>query len=183
MIGSTLSTPIHAIEYEQNSQKLIANPMIRMIAACARNRVMGINGTLPWKIERDWEHFLETTRDGVMIMGRRCYEDFVEHARNRKVIALSRNPNHHFAYAQRADCLSGALEMASSMGKNTWICGGEEIYREAMPLCEELHLTQIDASFEGDAFFPSWEEHFPNEVSRREMNFDGYPLAFLVFKK
>ncbi|MEK9783528.1 MAG: dihydrofolate reductase, partial [Opitutales bacterium] len=133
--------------------------MIRMIAACARNRVMGINGTLPWKIERDWEHFLETTRDGVMVMGRRCYEDFVEHARNRKVIALSRNPNHHFAYAQRADCLSGALEMASTMGKNTWICGGEEIYREAMPWGEELYLTQIDASFEGDAFFPSWEEH------------------------
>ena len=44
MLGSTPSTPIHAIEYEPNSQKLIANPMIRMIAACARNRVMGING-------------------------------------------------------------------------------------------------------------------------------------------
>ena len=73
--------------------------------------------------------------------------------------------------------------MASSMGKNTWICGGEEIYLEAMPWCEELYLTQIDASFEGDAFFPSWEEHFPNEVSRREMNFEGYRLAFLVFKK
>ena len=183
MLGSTLSTPIHAIEYERNSQKLIANPMIRMIAACARNRVMGINGTLPWNIEQDWEHFLETTRDGVMVMGRRCYEDFVEHARNRKVIALSRNPNHNFPHAQRADSLSGALEVASSMGKNIWICGGEEIYREAMPICEELHLTKIDADFNGDAYFPSWEEYFPLEVSRHKVNCEGYSLTFLLLKK
>ena len=55
--------------------------------------------------------------------------------------------------------------VASSMGKNIWICGGK-IYREA-PLSEELHLTQIDASFEGDAFFQVGKNTFPMVAGRR----------------
>ena len=66
--------------------------MIRMIAACAHNRVMGAGGTLPWKIKADWDYFLDTTKDGVLIMGRRCYEDFTEYAHTRQVVALSRDP-------------------------------------------------------------------------------------------
>ncbi|MDA7823376.1 dihydrofolate reductase [Opitutales bacterium] len=157
--------------------------MIRMIAACARNRVMGSGGTLPWKIQKDWEHFLQSTRNDALVMGRRCYEDFVEYAQERKVVVLTRNPTLTFAYAQRAGNLAEGIKQASAMARNVWICGGEEIYGEAMSICEELHLTQIDADFEGDARFPDWGDHFPNEQSRRETTGNGYRLTFLVLQK
>jgi hypothetical protein len=110
IFASTLSNLNHAIEYEHILKKPISYRMIRMIAACGRNRVMGSSGTLPWKIQKDWEYFLDTTRDGALVMGRKCYEDFVEHAQERKVVALTRNPNLTFAHAQRA----GSLKKVSS---------------------------------------------------------------------
>ena len=63
--------------------------MIRMIVACDRNRLIGSKGRLPWQIEEDWEHFLQTTHGGTLIMGRRCYEDFTEYAKLRTVVVLS----------------------------------------------------------------------------------------------
>jgi len=183
IFASTLSNLNHAIEYEHILKKPISYRMIRMIAACGRNRVMGSSGTLPWKIQKDWEYFLDTTRGGALVMGRKCYEDFVEHAQERKVVALTRNPNLTFAHAQRAGSLKESIRLASAMSNNVWICGGEQIYAEAMPLCEELHLTQIDADFVGDTHFPDWQDHFPNEQSRRETTGNGYPLTFLILQK
>ena len=77
--------------------------MIRMIAACARNRVMGSKGTLPWKIQEDWEYFLKTTGGGVLLMGRRCYEDFTEYASTRKLVVLSRDPDKTFTHIQGSE--------------------------------------------------------------------------------
>ena len=76
--------------------------MIRMIAACARNRVMGKDGTLPWNIRADWNYFLEKTQSGVLLMGRRSYEDFTGYAQSRPVVVLSRNPTKKFPHAHRA---------------------------------------------------------------------------------
>ncbi len=157
--------------------------MIRMIAACARNRVMGRKGGLPWKIREDWDYFLNTTLEGAMIMGRRCYEDFLDHAPNRMIVVLTRDSSKRFAHAEKANCLDEAIVKAKRLAKDVWICGGEEIYREAMYLAEELYLTQIDAEFCGDAYFPDWQEHFPCEKSRRESVCGGYRLSFSVLSK
>jgi len=183
MVASTQFLTIHATEYAHICQKLIANSMIRMIAACAHNRVMGMGGTLPWKIQKDWEHFLKITQKDALVMGRRCYEDFVEFAPERKVVALSRNPDLQFPHAEKAGNLTEGIEQAKKMARDVWICGGEEIYREAMPIAKELHLTLIEADFEGDTFFPDWTPHFAEEVDRQTTSSDGYDLTFLVLGK
>lgn len=157
--------------------------MIRMIAACDRNRVMGKNGTLPWNIKEDWKHFLDTTSAGTLLMGRRCYEDFIEFAPARQVVVLTRNPEARFTHATRAKDLSRGLEIAQSMGSDVWICGGANIYQESMSIAEELYLTRIDGEFEGDVRFPPWEEHFPFELSRRHSQEGDHRLAFLVLGK
>ena len=92
--------------------------MIRMIAACAHNRVMGAGGSLPWKIKADWDYFLDTTKDGVLIMGRRCYEDFTEYARTRQVVALSRDPEIVFPHACKASNLPDGIKLAQTMDKD-----------------------------------------------------------------
>ena len=183
MEGSTLSAPIHATEYEPELKKHLPKYMIRMIAACARNRVMGIGGTLPWQIQEDWDYFLKSTKGGALLMGRRCYEDFTDYAQNRKVVVLSRDSSKKFPYAHRAGNLQDGLDQASSLATDTWICGGEGIYREAMSLAEELYLTQIDAEYEGDVFFPEWENFFKREISRKEVKLNGLKLTFRVLGK
>jgi len=157
--------------------------MIRMIAACARNRVMGTGGTLPWNLTKDWDYFLETTRGGALLMGRICYEDFVEYARCRKVVVLSRNPEFFVEHGQQAPDLLKGLALAKGLAKDVWICGGEQIYQECMNIAEELYLTLIDSDFEGDAHFPEWKEHFPRQISRKDATCDGYRLSFLVLGK
>ena len=157
--------------------------MINLIVACARNRVIGKDGRLPWRIREDWEYFLEKTKQGTLVMGRLCYNEMGKHLIDREVIALSRNPTQSFEHARKASSLPEALEMAQSNDGEVWICGGQAIYEEAMPLADRLYLTLIDADFEGDVFFPAWEDQFTNELARREMVLDGLRLVFVVLER
>ncbi|MBL63285.1 MAG: hypothetical protein CMI30_07725 [Opitutae bacterium] len=157
--------------------------MINLIVACARNRVIGKDGRLPWRISEDWEYFLEKTRQGTLVMGRRCYDEMGKHLLDRKVVALSRNPTQSFEHARKASSLPEALEMAQSNDGDVWICGGQAIYEEAMPLADRLYLTLIDAEYEGDVFFPPWEDQFTNELARREMVLAGLRLVFVVLER
>ena len=154
--------------------------MINLIVACARNRVIGKDGRLPWKIREDWEYFLEKTKQGTLIMGRRCYHEMGKHLLDREVIALSRDPDHSFTNARKASSLPEALELAREKDGEIWICGGQAIYEEALPLADRLYLTLIEAEFDGDVFFPSWESTFTRVLSRKETAVDDLSLVFLV---
>ena len=157
--------------------------MINLIAACGHDRVIGNKGKLPWTIEEDWKYFLDTTKDGILVMGRRCYDEFERFASNREVIALSRNPDQAFARAKKSNSLSDAIESCREAGKTAWICGGRKIYEEAMPLADRLYLTLIDAPFEGDVFFPPWEETFRHELSSKQIQTEEYDLTFRILGK
>ena len=157
--------------------------MLNVIVACGRERVIGKNGRLPWKIREDWEYFLEVTKTGTLVMGRRCFAEMRPNTRDRNVIALSRNPNVDFPGARKASSLQEALGIAEKGDGDIWICGGRKLYEEALPLADRLYLTFIDADFEGDVFFPPWEEIFTEEISRRESIDAGYRLTFLTLTK
>ena len=144
---------------------------------------MGKQGSLPWDIREDWNYFMETTKDGVLIMGRRCYEDFEGFAKTRKVIALSKDKSIEFPNAIKASSLQDGLAIAQKMNKTIWICGGRGIYEEALPLADELYLTAIEGNFDGDIKFPQWEEHFSKEISRHSVETGGYKLHFSIYGK
>ena len=156
---------------------------INIIVACGNNRVIGRDGRLPWDIEADWKYFLETTKNGILIMGRKCFEDFQPFAQSREVLVLSRNPTIEFPFANKAGSLSEALEVTRKYGKTAWVCGGEKIYEEAMPLADHLYLTAIDADFEGDVYFPPWQTFFTLELSRRSAVCGAHNLDFLILGK
>ena len=157
--------------------------MINLIAACDSNNLIGKNGKLPWKIEKDWHYFLQTTKDGVLIMGRKCFEDFQNYAKSRSVIVLSRNKKASFTHAMKANSLQEALKIAERMNKIIWICGGRKVYEEAMPIAEHLYLTEIESVFEGDVFFPDWKKFFVKEISCTEEEENGIALRFRVLGK
>jgi dihydrofolate reductase len=152
--------------------------------ACDRNNLIGEKGKLPWNIREDWDYFLKTTQNGILIMGRHCYDEFEEHAKNRKVIALSRNPDHHFPHAHKASSLTESLQMAKNFSEKTvWICGGRNIYQEALPLADRLYLTEIDAEYSGDIYLPSWDAYFTKEISCQTLQTNSAELTFRILSK
>lgn len=155
--------------------------MINLIVACGNNRVIGKDGRLPWSIREDWDYFLRTTAAGTMIMGKVCYQEFEVHIGDREVIALTRDKNFRFAHAKTANSLDHGISLATR--NPIWVCGGEALYREAFPMASRLYLTLIKKSFDGDIFFPSWEQTFTRVISRREMKTPGGELEFLILEK
>jgi len=155
--------------------------MINLIVACDQNRVIGKNGKLPWSIQEDWDYFMRTTAGGSMIMGKICYQEFEPHAKDRDLIAMTRDRDYRFPYAKTAHSIKHALSLAKH--DPIWICGGEAIYREAFPLADRLYLTLIDDTFEGDVYFPEWKHTFKSLISRQTITKDGTKLEFLILEK
>ena len=116
-------------------------------------------------------------------MGRLCYYEFEKHAKECSVIALSRDPKITFPYARKADSLAKSLSIAKKLNKTAWICGGQAIYEEALPLADYLYLTEINAEFSGDVYLPPWEKYFIREISRKTVFAESFELTFRILSK
>ena len=152
---------------------------INMIVACSANRVIGKGGKLPWSIPEDWQYFLDKTAGGILIEGRKAYEEFGKALPGRTTIVLTRNPSVSYPDAHTAGSIERALEMAQGMEGAIWIGGGQRIYEDVLPLTDLLYVTEVHAELEGDTFFPEWKSELPVLVSRlqrRDANF-GYDFC------
>ena len=94
---------------------------------------------------------------------------------------LAHDKSKKFEKAKTAHSLNHALSLSTK--STIWICGGEGLYKESMPLADNLYLTLINHSFDGDVFFPDWKKTFPKMISKNEVQTDKYSLEFLVFTK
>ncbi len=155
------------------------------IVAVAANRVIGAAGRLPWHFPADDAYFREITRGGVMIEGPLCYRELGGALPDRGTVAISRDAGARFAGAERAADLGAALELARRMSwpGPVWISGGQWLYEAALPLCERLYVTEIDAEYAGDRFFPDWRASHPVTLASREAVDSGVTLRFRVYAK
>lgn len=153
--------------------------MIHLIAACASNGVIGRDGTMPWHIPADLQHFKELTMGHTVIMGRRTYESIGGALPGRQNIVVSGT------LQQVEQCVivpSLAKALAAAQQTEIFIIGGAQLYQEALPLAEQLDFTLIDASPEGDTFFPTvdWKAY---EKLDEEWH-DGAPsYRFVTYRK
>ena len=140
-------------------------PEIVIIAAVAKNRVIGKDNRLLWNIPEDMAHFKALTTGQTVIMGRKTWESLPERFRplpNRRNIVISRQADYPAPGAEIAASLEIALNLAST-AERVFIIGGEQIYRQAMPIANRLEITEVDLEPEGDAWFPeiaavNWEK-------------------------
>lgn len=130
--------------------------MISLIVAYARNRVIGNDGIIPWKIKGEQTRFKELTTNNVIIMGRCSYEEIGKPLPNRTTIVISTTKNFNTENCMTATSLSEALQLAGE--RDAYISGGSRVYEEALPLVEKMYITEIDAHIEGDTFFPAFNE-------------------------
>ena len=143
-----------------------------LIAAVARNGVIGRGGVLPWHLAADMQHFRELTRDCPVVMGRRTWDSLSPRYRplpGRSNIVVSRRAGWTAEGAQAAPSLQAALRLAQlrlGPAKRVFVIGGAQLYREAMPLADVLELTEVQADVAGDTQFPFWDRGQFDELGR-----------------
>jgi dihydrofolate reductase len=140
---------------------------ISLIAAVARNGVIGRDNQLLWHLPADMAHFRETTRGAAVIMGRKTWDSLPPRFRplpGRRNWVLSRQPDWQADEADVASSLEAALAALADEVR-VFVIGGEQIYAAALPLADELVLTELDREFEGDAHFPAWSDEQFQPVS------------------
>ena len=143
--------------------------ILSLIAAVAKNGVIGKDNQLLWHLPEDMKHFRETTRGKPVIMGRKTWESLPDKFRplpGRLNIVVTRNPNYEAPGATRVHSLRDAIEQAGN-AEEIFVIGGEQLYRESVPLANRLYLTELEQAFEGDAFFPALDRANWNEESRQ----------------
>lgn len=152
--------------------------MIAMIAAVAKNHVIGKNGKIPWHIPEDMEHFRKLTMGHVIVMGRRTYEEIGHPLPGRMTYLVSSQLRVEAENCHTVSSLKEALREAGS--RDVYICGGALLYEEALPLTDRLYLTELEAEPEGDVYFPIVDKKRFLCV-RREAIADG--ICFCVYER
>lgn len=134
--------------------------MLTLIVAAARDGAIGRNGSLLWHISDDLRRFRLLTTGHTVVMGRKTWESIPRRPLpRRRNIVITRDAQYSAPGAIVAHSLDDALSASVTDGM-TFIIGGESIYRQALPLCDTIRLTLVDALFpDADAFFPLPEPH------------------------
>lgn len=165
---------------------------ITLIAAVAENRVIGRDGTIPWRLPADLAHFKRTTLGHTLVMGRRTFES-TGALPGRRTLVLTRDPDWtpapvgegRDAQVEAVHSLDRAIDRAREEGETElFVCGGEAVYRETLPRAHRMVLTRVEAEPEGDTHFPepdwtrwrlvSREEHEPDGRNRHSYAFELY---------
>ena len=164
--------------------------IVSAIAALSRNKVIGKNNDLPWRLPDDMKFFMETTKGHHVIMGRKNYDSLHDKYKplpQRTNIVITRQHNFQAPGCVVLNAVEPGLEIARNNGETEcFIIGGAEIYKLAMPYTTRLYLTEIDAEIEGDTWFPDIAKEDWQEVSRKRHPADDrhkYTFDIVVYDR
>ena len=158
------------------------------ISAVSKNNVIGLRNKLPWHIPEDLKYFYKTTKNKTLIMGRKTFESLGQALPNRLNLVLTRDRAFEKEGAVVFPSLEKALEYAGWMenlkkyGKEIFITGGGEIYKQTLPLMDRLYITRIHKEYEGDVFYPEIPMDQFKEISRIDRT-EPVPFSFLIYEK
>jgi dihydrofolate reductase len=141
-----------------------------LIAAVARNGVIGRDNDLPWRLPEDLQFFRRTTMGHPVLMGRRNWDSLPARFRplpGRHNIVLTRNAQWRAEGATPVHSLEQALDQVGGEARTLYVIGGAELYRLALPLADEIILTELDRAVEGDVHFPGWNRAAFEVIARQ----------------
>ena len=159
--------------------------ILTLIAAVARNGVIGVDNRLPWHLPADLRHFRALTLGRTVIMGRKTWESLPAKFRplpGRQNIVVTRNSGYRTEGAVVVTSLPAAF--AASQSDEAFVIGGAELYTTSLPLADRLQLTEIDAAFDGDTHFPAINPREWRETAREAHRDDAGPgYAFVTYER
>jgi dihydrofolate reductase len=169
---------------------------VSALVAMAKNRVMGCNNALPWHLPPDLKHFRSLTMGHPIIMGRKTYESIGRPLPGRISIIVTRQAGYQVSGAIVVSSPARALQAAQRKGDEhsgsgsaadgeAFIIGGAEIFRQTLPLCDRIYITEIQADFQGDVLFPEFnlEEWIEMSRDRRSWNEGTLDYHFVVLDR
>lgn len=138
------------------------SPQLSLIVAIARNGVIGLDNRIPWRLPDEQQLFKRLTLGHHIVMGRRTYESIGRLLPGRTTVIVTRQPDYAVPGAIVAHSLRDAIN-AAARDSEIFVIGGAELFREALPLADRLHLTTVDAEPPGDTVMPpidlaGWKE-------------------------
>jgi dihydrofolate reductase len=149
-----------------------------MVAAVARNGVIGNGPDIPWKLPGEQRFFKDFTMGHVLLMGRATYDSIGRPLPGRTTIVLTRSPTWAADGVLVAGSLDDALALADTVDGDVMVAGGGEVYAAALASADEQVLSEVALSPEGDAFYPAFDAGEWVETGRE--SFDGYDRVFLA---
>jgi dihydrofolate reductase len=157
---------------------------LSLVAAVAHGGVIGREGTIPWRIPEDMARFRELTTGHAVVMGRRTWDSLPDRFRplpGRRNVVVTRNPAWRAGGADAAESLEAALALLEQEGR-VFVIGGAELYAAALPLADELLLTEIELDVAGDTFFPPYDPRAFVTAERTPLSStDGTSFAFVRY--
>ncbi|MBK6402594.1 MAG: dihydrofolate reductase [Rhodocyclaceae bacterium] len=160
-------------------------PPLTLIAAIARNGVIGKGNALPWHLPEDLRRFKALTTGQAVIMGRKTWDSLPAKFRplpNRLNIVVTRNRDYRAEGATVVGSLDAAIHASQTL--TPFVIGGAELYAHALPLAQRLELTEIDADIEGDAHFPHWDRRPWREAARETHRAEaGWNYSFVSYER
>ena len=155
---------------------------LSLIVAVAKNGVIGNNNQLIWHLPNDLKQFKRLTTGHCIIMGRKTFDSIGKPLPNRTSIIISRNLDFQIQGCITVSSLENAiLEAKKIETEETFIIGGAEIYRLALPTVDKVYLTEVHHAYEGDTFFPEIDKNIWHETHREDFEKDEKHLVNYSF--
>ena len=159
------------------------HPRLSLIVAMARNRVIGIDNTLPWHLPEDLKHFKDLTMGHHIIMGHKTYDSIGRPLPGRTTVIVTRDPGYTMAGCLIAHSLDEAVKLSEG-DDEAFFVGGSSLYEQALPLADRLYITEIQADYEGDAHFPEFDRaHWRETARERKTSANGLVHDFVVYDR
>lgn len=152
----------------------------------SKNRVIGRDNKMPWHLSADLKRFRAITMNSPILMGRKTFESIGKPLDGRTNLILSKNANYQPQGCLVFQTLEFALDAAKNYGDELFIIGGATLYEIALPLAQRLYLTDIQAEFEGDTFFPEFDITDWDEMACEQIDNDekvDFSYRFLILEK
>ncbi|MCU8155305.1 type 3 dihydrofolate reductase [Vibrio vulnificus] len=160
--------------------------IISMIAAMAKQRIIGKDNQMPWHLPADFAWFKRCTMGKPVVMGRKTYDSIGRPLPGRLNIVISRDESLVIEGVTMANSIAHALALAGDADE-VMIIGGGSIYAECLPKADKLYLTFIDATIDGDTQFPDWGEQWCWCESHREHysadEKNRYAMDFVILER
>ena len=152
---------------------------LTIIAAVARNGVIGRDGDLPWRLPEDLRHFKRTTSGHPIIMGRATWESIGRPLPRRHNVVVTRQHGYSAPGCSVVHSLDEALALAWAEDAEPFVIGGAGLYAAALPLASRLVITEVHREVEGDTWFPPFDRAQFREVDRRA----GDGVSFVTWER
>lgn len=156
---------------------------LSLIAAIGKNNELGIDNHLLWHLKEDMKFFRETTANKTIIMGRKTFESLPGLLKGRKHIILSSNKSYKVDGATIMHTKEEIIDYIKKTDEECFIIGGAKIYKEFLPYCKYLYLTQVDLEKEADTFFPEFDKTLYDAEIIKKCTEDGADFTFMKYTK